>query len=180
MTRTAGFNVVHVGEMAPSTLLGSMVLMFIGGAPGSMAGGIKVTSMVLLGVVAWSALKRRSDLVLGRHTVPAEQAANAVMVVLFSAAALVLAVGMLMNTEGHHLSVETPHHWLALVFEAVSAFCTVGLSTGITELLTPWGKLILVVVMFVGRLGPLCLAIHLSRPAQPARITYPREEISVG
>jgi trk system potassium uptake protein TrkH len=136
--------------------------------------------MVLLGVVAWSALKRRSDLVLGRHTVPAEQAANAVMVVLFSAMALVLAVGMLMNTEGHHLSVETPHHWLALVFEAVSAFCTVGLSTGITELLTPWGKLILVVVMFVGRLGPLCLAMHLSRPAQPARINYPREEISVG
>lgn len=180
MTRSSGFNVVDVGEMSPITLLGSMVLMFIGGAPGSMAGGIKVTSLVLLGVVAWSALKRRSDLVLGRHTVPQDQASNAVMVTLLSAAALVLVVGMLMNVEANQLSVETPHHWLALVFEAVSAFCTVGLSTGITELLTPWGKLILVVVMFVGRLGPLCLAMHLSRPAQPARITYPREEISVG
>lgn len=180
MTRSSGFNVVHVGEMSPTTLLGSMVLMFIGGAPGSMAGGIKVTSLVLLGVVAWSALKRRSDLVLGRHSVPQDQASNAVMVTLLSAASLVVVVGMLMHVEANHISVETPHHWLALAFEALSAFSTVGLSTGITELLTPWGKLILVVVMFVGRLGPLCLAIHLSRPAQPARITYPREEISVG
>ncbi len=180
MTRTAGFNVVDVGQMAPETLLGSIALMFIGGSPGSMAGGVKVTTLVLLGSVAWSALRRRSDLVLGRHTVPAEQANNAVMVTLLSAALLALAVGLLMNFEAHKASSGTNLHWLAIIFEAVSAFGTVGLSTGITPLLTTAGKAIIIVLMFVGRLGPLCLAMHLAQPAQPARITYPREDLTVG
>ncbi|MBL9135133.1 MAG: hypothetical protein JNK85_04665 [Verrucomicrobiales bacterium] len=180
MTRTAGFNVVDLAEMAPETLLGSLVLMFVGGSPGSMAGGIKVTTLVLLGVVAWSALKRRSDLVLGRNTIAPAQANNAVMVALLSAMVLIVGIGLLMNVEAHRPAVETPLHWLALIFEATSAFATVGLSTGITELLSPAGKSIVAILMFVGRLGPLCLAMHLARPAQPARITFPRDDVASG
>lgn len=180
MTRTAGFNVVDNAGMAPETLLGSLVLMFIGGAPGSMAGGIKVTSLVLLGVVAWSALRRRSELLVGRHTVPGDQAANAVMVTLLSAFVLALGVGLLMNLEAQQPASETDKHWLAVIFEATSAFCTVGLSAGVTPLLTTPGKLVIIALMFVGRLGPLCLAMHLSQPAKSARVSYPREDLSVG
>jgi trk system potassium uptake protein TrkH len=180
MTRTAGFNVVNLAEMAPETLLGSLVLMFVGGSPGSMAGGIKVTTLVLLGVVAWSALRRRSDLVLGRNTIAPAQANNAVMVALLSAIVLVAGIGLLMNVEAQRPAVETPLHWLALIFEATSAFSTVGLSTGITELLSPGGKFIVAILMFVGRLGPLCLAMHLARPPQPSRITFPRDDVASG
>lgn len=180
MTRTAGFNAVDNGAMAPETLLGSAVLMFIGGSPGSMAGGIKVTTVVLLGVAAWSALRRRSDLVVGRQTVTSEQANNAVMVTLLSAIVVVLGIGLLMNVESGQTTAEVNHQWLSLVFESVSAFATVGLSTGITPLLTPAGKTVIILLMFIGRLGPLCLAIHLSQPAKPARVTYPREDVSVG
>ncbi|MBX3745943.1 MAG: hypothetical protein KF833_11610 [Verrucomicrobiae bacterium] len=180
MTRSGGFNVVDTGAMAPETLLGSLALMFVGGAPGSMAGGIKVTTLVLLAAVAWASLRRRSDLVVGRHTIPPDQAANAVMVTLLSALAVVLAVGLLMNIESAHASPENPIDWLAIAFEAVSALATVGLSTGITPDLAPASKAIVVVLMFVGRLGPLCLAMHLARPAHPHRVTFPRENIIVG
>lgn len=180
MTRTAGFNVVDNGQMAPETLLGTMALMFVGGAPGSMAGGVKVTTLVLLGAAAWSALRRRSDLSVGRQTLPPEQANNAVMIWILSTVTLSVAIGFLMNWEARHASTDTELRWLALVFEAVSAFATVGLSTGITPLLTATGKGIIILLMFVGRLGPLCLAMHLARPVQPARVTFPRANLSVG
>ncbi len=180
MTRTAGFNVVDTGDMGPATLLGSMILMFIGGSPGSMAGGIKVTTVILLAVAARAALQRRSDLTLGGRSIPPEAANNAVMVTLLSAFVLVLAVGALLNVELDQRSAGVEHQWMALMFEAVSAFCTVGLSTGVTPLLTPAGKAVIILLMFVGRLGPLCLSIHLMRPAQASRVLYPREDITVG
>ncbi len=180
MTRTAGFNVVDNGAMAPETLLGSTVLMFIGGSPGSMAGGIKVTTLVLLGAAAWSALRRRTNLVVGRHSVPGEQANNAVMVVLLSMTTVVLGIALLLHCEAGKPSSELPHRLLGLIYEAVSAFATVGLSTGVTPLLTTTGKLIIMALMFAGRLGPLCLAMHLAQPARPARILYPEEQVSVG
>lgn len=180
MTRSGGFNVVDTGAMSHETLLGSLTLMFVGGAPGSMAGGVKVTTLVLLAAVAWASLRRRSDLIIGRRTIPADQAANAVMVTLLSALAIILAVGLLVNIESAHAGPDTPVNWLAIVFEAVSALATVGLSTGITPDLAPASKAIVIVLMFVGRLGPLCLAMHLAQPAQPHRITFPREDLVVG
>ncbi|MCC7373617.1 MAG: hypothetical protein IT581_03105 [Verrucomicrobiales bacterium] len=180
MTRTAGFNVVDNGEMGPATLLGSMIFMFVGGCPGSMAGGVKVTTVVLLGVAARSALRRRSDLTLGGRSVSAELANSAVMVTLLSAAVLVLAIGVLMNVELGEKASRSELHWIAVMYEAVSAFATVGLSTGITPMLTVPGKWIIIFLMFAGRLGPLCLAIHLMRPVQTARVLFPREEVTVG
>jgi len=180
MTRTAGFSVVDLGKMEPVTLLGSLPLMFIGGSPGSMAGGVKVTTVILLVVAARAALRRRMELTLGRRTIPHRQADAAVMILILSGFLLILAFGLLMQTELGHLAAQNRHGWLAVVFEAVSAFGTVGLSTGITGDLTTGGKLIIIALMFLGRLGPLCLAMHLMQPATPGRVAFPEEEVAVG
>jgi trk system potassium uptake protein TrkH len=85
-----------------------------------------------------------------------------------------------MVTESRRAAAEGQHHWLGLMFEAVSAFGTVGLSTGVTPLLTAGGKLIVIGLMFVGRVGPLVLALHLARPAFPWHVRYPQEQVSLG
>ncbi len=180
MTRTAGFNVVDLEQMSPTALLGSLPLMFVGGAPSSMAGGVKVTTLVLLAASSVAALRRRSDLVAGRNNLRPDQAHAAVMLVVLAGFTLFLGVMLLMHIEEGGVAASGVHHWLAVVFEAVSALCTVGLSTGITPDLTPGGKLVVIVLMFVGRLGPLCLAMHLARPPSQPRVSYPEQEVSMG
>jgi trk system potassium uptake protein len=180
MTRSGGFSVVDVGAMNPPTLLCSMALMFIGGSPGSMAGGIKVITFTILVLTAWSALRRRENIqVFGRHISP--QLANvSVMMALLALGALTLGVGLLMLTESGAASVQTSQNWLGLMFEAVSAFGTVGLSTGVTPLLTTAGKIIILLLMFVGRVAPLMLSIYLARPPRPWHVRMPREDIGLG
>ncbi len=180
MTRTAGFNVVDLANMEPVTLLGSMPMMFIGGAPGSMAGGVKVTTLLLLFAATSAALRRRVELTVGHRSLPHRQADAAVMIMILSGALVIVGCGMLMQTELGHLSAQGKHGWLAIVFEAVSAFGTVGLSVGITGDLTTAGKGIIIALMFLGRLGPLCLAMHLMQPAAPGRVSYPEEDVAVG
>jgi trk system potassium uptake protein TrkH len=180
MTRTAGFNVVDVGEMNPPTLLCTLGLMFIGGGPSSMAGGIRTITFAVLVLTAWSALRRRENIqVFGRSLSP-QIASTAVMMTLFAVAMLALGLGLLMLTERGHPSVETSQNWLGLVFEAVSAFSTVGLSTGVTPLLTSPGKLIIIVLMFLGRIAPLMLSIYLARSPRPWHLRMPREDVGLG
>lgn len=180
MTRTAGFNVVDLNEMNPPTLLATIALMFIGGAPGSMAGGIKTVTFVVLLATAWAALRRRGEVQFwGRRISPATSNVAALLTLL-AAGCLAAGVGLLMICEDGHAAAATRHGWLALVFEAVSAFGTVGLSTGVTPLLTPAGKLVIIALMFVGRVGPLVLAVYLARPANPLRVRHPREELALG
>lgn len=180
MTRTAGFNVVDLNEMNPPTLLATMALMFIGGAPGSMAGGIKTVTFVVLLATAWTALRRRGEVQFwGRRISPATSNVAALLTLL-AAGCLAVGVGLLMVCEDGHAAAATRHGWLALVFEAVSAFGTVGLSTGVTPLLTPAGKLVIIALMFLGRVGPLVLAVYLARPANPPRVRHPREELALG
>jgi trk system potassium uptake protein TrkH len=178
--RTAGFNVVDPGAMNPPTLLFTMLLMFIGGAPGSMAGGIKTVTFAVLVRTAWSALRRRENIeVFGRRISP-QVAGRAVMMVLIASGVLMAGVGLLMFTEQQHPAAETPEHWLAVVFEAVSAFGTVGLSAGVTPLLTAPGKLIIILLMFAGRIIPLMLSVYLARPSYPWHVRAPSEEIGLG
>ena len=180
MSRTAGFNVVDVGSMNPPTLLFTLFLMFIGGAPGSMAGGIKTVTFAVLVLTAWSALRRRENIqAFGRRISP-QIAGRAVMIALIAAAVLMIGVGLLMFTEQGHASSETSEHWLALIFEAVSAFGTVGLSAGVTPLLTPFGKTIIMLLMFTGRVMPLMLSIYLARPTHPWHVRRPTEEVGLG
>jgi len=180
MTRTAGFNVVDMSQMHPATLEISMVLMFIGGAPGSMAGGIKTSTMTVLFLAAWVALRRRNEINLFGRRVSHSQTSSAVMILLMAVGALLFALVLLMVTEAGGRSVHNGHSWLAVLFEAVSAFGTVGLSADVTPLLTSPGKAIIIALMFAGRVGPLMLAMHLCRPLIPWHVRYPEETISLG
>jgi trk system potassium uptake protein TrkH len=180
MSRTAGFNVVDVGQMNPPTLVGTLVLMFIGGAPGSMAGGIKTTTFAVLVLTAWSALRRQENVqVFGRRIAPS-LTSIALLLGLLAGATVMAGVGLLMVTEQGQPSSQTSQHWLALLFEAVSAFGTVGLSTGVTPLLTPLGKLVIVALMFTGRVAPLVMSLYLARPPYPQHVQYPTEDVGLG
>lgn len=180
MSRTAGFNTVDIGTMSPATLLGTMALMFVGGAPGSMAGGIKTVTFALLALAAWTALRRRSAIVLWGRSIPEKQASTAILFTLIAGTFLLFASILLLVSEQNAPSGATPHHWLGIMFEAVSAFGTVGLSTGVTPLLTIPGKLIVIVLMFGGRVGPLVLAMFLARPPAFSGVRYPPETLTLG
>jgi trk/ktr system potassium uptake protein len=180
MSRTAGFNVVDVGSMNPPTLLFTLLLMFIGGAPGSMAGGIKTITFAVLVLTAWSALRRRENIQIFGRRISQQVAGRAVMIALIATAVLMAGVGLLMFTEQGYASSNTSEHWLALIFEAVSAFGTVGLGTGVTPLLTAFGKIIIMLLMFTGRVMPLMLSIYLVRPTYPWHIRTPSEEVGLG
>jgi len=180
MSRTAGFNVVDTGEMNPPTLLVTLGLMFIGGAPGSMAGGIKTLTVVVLLLTAWSALRRRDEVQFWNRRLPPKISFLATMVALLGVACVLVGVGLLMVFEEGQPASQTHQHWLALVFEAVSAFGTVGLSTGVTGLLTAGGKVVIIALMFTGRIAPLVLAVYLARPANPLLIRHPAEELALG
>lgn len=180
MSRTAGFNVVDVGQMNPPTLLITSGLMFIGGAPGSMAGGIKTVTFVVLLLTAWSALRRREEIQFWNRRLSPKVSFVATMIALLGVACVVLGVALLMVFEDGRPASQTDQRWLALVFEAVSAFGTVGLSTGVTSLLTGGGKIVIIALMFTGRIAPLVLAVYLARPANPLRLRHPREELTLG
>lgn len=180
MSRTAGFNVVDTGAMNPPTLLATLGLMFVGGAPGSMAGGIKTVTAVVLLLTAWSALRRRDELQLWGRRLPAKVSFVATMITLLAGLFVMSGVGLLMLTENQQPSSQLAHGWLGIVFEAVSAFGTVGLSTGVTPLLTGPGKVIIIALMFVGRIGPLMLAVFLTRPPTPRAVRPPVEEVALG
>lgn len=180
MSRTAGFNVVDTGQMNPPTLLVTLGLMFIGGAPGSMAGGIKTVTFVVLLLTAWSALRRRDEIQCYGRRLPSQASFIATMLALLAIACVVLGIGLLMVLEEGQPASQTKQHWLALVFEAVSAFGTVGLSTGVTGLLTAGGKLVIIALMFIGRVGPLVLAVYLARPKNPLHVRFPTETLSLG
>ncbi|WP_163275015.1 TrkH family potassium uptake protein [Cellulomonas iranensis] len=153
MPRTAGFNSVDTGAMNTGTLLGTDVLMFIGGGSAGTAGGIKVGTFAVLLVAIVAELRGDPDAVLFDRRLPAGAVRQALAVALLSVAVVVLATVTLSMTTDHDLD--------AVLFEVVSAFATVGLSTGITPDLAPGHQLVLVVLMFAGRVGPVTLASAL-------------------
>ncbi len=178
--RTAGFNVVDVGAMHPATLLLGLGFMFVGGSPGSMAGGIKTVTAAVLAATAWAALTRRENVELFRRRIDARTSGIALMLTLLAGATVAAGLLALMFTEFHSDSAHTPAHWLGLAFEAVSAFGTTGLSAGVTPLLTPAGKMVVMALMFAGRVGPLMLAVYLARPVKKWHVRYPEEQVALG
>jgi trk system potassium uptake protein TrkH len=180
MSRTAGFTTIEIGEMYPATLLITILLMFIGGSPGSMAGGIKTITFAILIASAWAALRRQQNTQIFRRRISRDITNTALMITLFAASFIIFITLSLMITELNHPSSQSPHYWLAIIFETVSAFATVGLSTGITEDLTSLGKIIIIITMYIGRVAPLMLTIYLTKPLLPWHTRYPKENISIG
>ncbi len=172
MLRTAGFNTVDVGQMHDETLALSWGLMLIGGGSAGTAGGIKVTTFLLLGLVVWSVLRGQPDAAAFGRRVAAETQRQAITVVLLAVG--VLGLGVLA------LIAVTTLPLRDAIFEAVSAFATVGLSTGVTPGLPPAGQGVLIVLMFVGRVGVVTVGATLALRARAAPFRYPEERPIVG
>lgn len=153
-TRTAGFNSLDIAQLRPESLLGADVLMFIGGGSAGTAGGIKVTTFALLFFVIWAEVRGNPDVQVLDRRIDHRVWRQALAVALLSVAAVVTAAVV--------LATITPFPLDAVLFESVSAFATVGLSTGITAQFPPAGQLVLVALMFLGRLGPITLVSALA------------------
>jgi trk system potassium uptake protein TrkH len=152
-TRTAGFNTVDIGVFGAPALLWTCVLMFIGGSPGSTAGGIKTTTVATLFATMRGEL-RGHEPSIGRRAIAPEVFRRATAVASISILIVLVSLTLLTLTESHPFE--------RLVFEAISAFGTVGLSTGITAALTVGGKLVIIATMFIGRCGPLTVALAVA------------------
>ncbi|MEA1969488.1 MAG: potassium transporter TrkG [Thermodesulfobacteriota bacterium] len=157
-SRTAGFNTLDVVHMTNVSIVFIIILMFVGGAPGSCAGGVKVTTFRLMWVFFLAQLRGRHQIVLGKYAVSKESFNKAIVLLFFSIAFIFISVILMDFTEGGAI----PHtqlrgQFLEILFEAVSAFGTVGLSLGLTAKLSVPGKFIIMTLMFIGRLGPLLL-----------------------
>jgi trk system potassium uptake protein len=171
-TRTAGFNAVDIGALRDTSHLLTTILMFIGGGSGSTAGGIKVTTFALLGWVMWAEVRGERDVNVFRRRVPTDVQRQALTVALLAVGAAVGASLLLLAL--------SPFELTDVVFEAVSALGTVGLSTGITPSLTTPARLVVIVLMFVGRVGPPTLFAALVLRERERLYRHPEERIIIG
>lgn len=170
--RTAGFNTVPIADLAPASLFLLIILMFIGGCPGGTAGGIKTTTIGVMTATLQAILRNRDRVEVFERTIPQGLVNKAIAVTLVALGAVALAVfGLALTESGPFIS---------LAFEAVSAFGTVGLSMGVTPSLSDAGRLIMTATMFVGRIGPLTLALALAERPAAAQVIYPTDRVMIG
>jgi len=172
--RTAGFNTVNFGAMATPTLLFFIFLMFIGGGSGSTAGGIKTSTFALVFLSATATIQGKKHVNLYKTQIPWELMNKAFAIFLFSAVSILLGIFLLTIFEPEMALLD-------LAFEQVSAFCTVGLSTGITPSISLGGTIVLMLSMLIGRVGTLTLAFALSdRKVEANTFKYPKGSVHVG
>jgi trk system potassium uptake protein len=169
--RTAGFSTVDYAQMRESTLFLQIGLMFIGTAPASTGGGVKVTTLALLVLVLLAQVRGQDDVsAFGRRI--SRQLIQKVLVVLsISAFVVILATLAIMVSDGLRL--------VSAIFEVTSAFGTVGLSLQVSQELSPFAKLVIIGVMFFGRVGPITLVLALAA-RKPRGYSYPQEDIAIG
>ncbi|WP_163123875.1 TrkH family potassium uptake protein [Acinetobacter portensis] len=170
--RSSGFSSLELSNMRDASTLVTMVLMFIGGGSLSTAGGIKVGTFIIVVLSVITFLRRSEELRIFNHSVAKATSFKALAVV--SITGILIFIGLFSL-----LLLEPNHHFLDLLFEAVSAACTVGLSRGITGQLQPASLFILMLLMFAGRLGPLTLAYLIATPKK-SRIKHPQTDIQIG
>lgn len=170
--RTAGFNTVDyaVFNLAGTWIM--MVLMFVGASPGSTGGGLKTSTLAILFLRMRAALKGQDRIMIFFRAVPRVVSGRALVIFAFSITMLTAIVFLLLVTEKAPLE--------DILFEAISAFSTTGLSRGLTSQLSAAGKGIIIVAMFIGRLGPLTIALAITPPRETHRIDYPSESVVVG
>jgi trk system potassium uptake protein TrkH len=170
--RTGGFNTVDIARLYEPTLMLLIVLMFIGASPGGTGGGIKTTTFIVPLTVIKAMLQGRQDAeVFHRRLEP---------VVVYKAVTIALLGVAFVVTMAVLLSITERVPFIQAAFETVSAFGTVGLSTGITPELTTAGRLIIISTIFTGRVGLLTVAFALTRRQSPANYRYPEDRILVG
>ncbi|MFI3283906.1 MAG: potassium transporter TrkG [Erysipelotrichaceae bacterium] len=173
--RTAGFSTINYGLLNRATLLIMCIYMFIGGSPGGTAGGVKTTTVFVIVFYVMKKFRNNDHLTLMKREIQGAQVDKCFVIVLYSFFVAFCGIILLCLSQGH---IEL----MDLIFEAFSAFGTVGLSTGITPMLNTVGKLIIIVLMFTGRVGAIALFVSLVRQSKKRinSVEYPKAEILVG
>lgn len=170
--RTAGFNSVDISALDPTSWLAHDILMFIGGGSGSTAGGIKVTTAAVLLFIVWTEIRGDTAVNIGNRRLPRSIQRQALTLISLSFLAVIAATMLL------HLL--TPFTTDQIIFEVISAFGTVGLTTGITGLMPPMAQVVLMVLMFVGRLGTVVVASSLAARVTHVHYELPKERPLIG
>ena len=171
--RTAGFNTIDFGEISRVGLVFMLALMFVGGSSGSTAGGVKTSTVAVVVLSVRAMLMGRQDVEAGGRTIPKTVVYKAISILVIFAALFMVGFLVLLGTEPSMPFEE-------LLFETMSALATVGVSTGITPDLSTAGKLVVTFLMFVGRIGPLTLALAVGEAGERVALRYPEGKIMVG
>lgn len=173
VTRTAGFNSIDTSQMTLSSLVLMMGLMFIGAAPGSTGGGIKVTTFAVLILTLAAVISNKEEINLFRRRIPSSLVFRSLAIAVSGMIFIFLIFFLLTITErGAEMHL--------IAFETVSAFGTVGMSAGLTPDLSHWGKILITIMMFIGRVGPLTMAFALAIRTKKANLRYAEEKILIG
>lgn len=170
--RTAGFNTIPIGAMESGTIFLSCILMFIGASPGSTGGGIKTTTLGVLAFYVVGVVRGRENIEMFNRSIAWDILNRALAILVISIVYVGIVILLILTSDGFRLE-ET-------VFEVISAFATVGLSMGITPELSGFARILIIVTMFIGRLGPLTFALAIGETKRKERFTYPKENILVG
>jgi len=171
--RTAGFNTIDIGKMSEAALFMTIVLMFIGASPGSTGGGIKTTTFRILFSCTAAVLEGKEQVQCYQRQIPIALILKTISVVFGSLMVVILSATL--------VEVTNPElEFMQILFEAMSAFATVGLSTGITAKISAIGKLILIATMYIGRVGVLLLMSAAVGDPKPRTFKYPEESLLVG
>ncbi|MEA3313321.1 MAG: potassium transporter TrkG [Caldisericota bacterium] len=172
--RTAGFSTVAIKNLNQSTQFILTWFMLIGGSPGGTAGGIKTTTFIVItGLVVYS-IRRKGNVVIGKRTIKKGTLMRAVFVFGFAIFVIAIATLVILFVQGGEFT------FLQVLFEVISAFGTVGLSTGITTHLSSISRFVIIVTMFVGRIGSMSLVISMMGRRKTPHIGYPEEDIAIG
>ena len=173
-TRTAGFNTVDFNALRPATLVIFLALMLIGASPGSTGGGLKTTTFAVMLLTVFSMIREKTDVEAGRRIIPRDTINKALSIII-------LFIGLIFLASFIITLVEENIPYLKILFEVVSASATVGLSTGITGSLSSVSKTVIIITMFLGRIGPLTLVMAMTLTGKRKKaIRYPEEKIMVG
>lgn len=179
--RTAGFNTVEVAGLTNAMLFVSMLLMMVGASPCSSGGGFKVSTMMVLALLARDRLRGLENVRFARRTISEGMIDRAVAtVLLFTLSAIAGLTVLLAIEQSAGPEYRSRGLFLEATFEVVSALCTVGLSTGLTTELGDAGRSVLIVLMFIGRLGPISLFVAVSRAQRDTRLEYAKEDVLIG
>jgi trk system potassium uptake protein TrkH len=179
-SRTAGFNSIDLNQFHVATIFLMILLMFVGASPGSSGGGIKTTSLALFFAVFYNRLKGNSHTSLFRRTIPDEAISKALTLTIMALILIGIALFSLLVAQTEAVSNGSKMMFLSYLFETFSAFATVGLTTGATAQLTMAGKLIIILLMFIGRVGLLTLAFAIAGRARKTAGRYAEENIMIG